>query len=115
MSPSARSRISNGSAIHDGIDGRSAAARRFRDVFGEIVSELGGADRLSEGQRQLARRCAMLAGSQSVSALVPRPEDVAAWFAFLATLFALPMTAEQLAVYRQCTGRAEPPTVAVRR
>jgi hypothetical protein len=61
MHPAARSRISNGSAILDGIDGRSREARRFRDVLGEIVSDLGGGDRLSEGQRQLARRCAMLA------------------------------------------------------
>jgi len=61
MPPAARSRISNGSAILDGIDGRSREARRFRDVLGEIVSDLGGADHLSEGQRQLARRCAMLA------------------------------------------------------
>ena len=55
-----RSRIANGSALLDGIDGRSAAARRFRDVLAEIVADLGGADRLSEGQRQIARRCAML-------------------------------------------------------
>src|SRR5215218_2650926 len=30
------------------------------------------------------------------------------WFAWLAALFALPMTPEQLEVYRQCTGRTEP-------
>lgn len=61
MSPTARSRISNGSAVLDGIDGRSSTARRFRDVLAEIVADLGGSDRLSEGQRQIARRCAMLA------------------------------------------------------
>ena len=33
-----------------------------------------------------------------------------AWFAFLAALFALPMTPEQFAIYRQCTGRACPPS-----
>jgi hypothetical protein len=32
-----------------------------------------------------------------------------AWQAFLAALFALPMTPEQLAVYQRCTGRTEPP------
>lgn len=32
-----------------------------------------------------------------------------AWFAFLAALFALPMTPEQLAIYQQCTGRIVPP------
>jgi hypothetical protein len=34
----------------------------------------------------------------------------AAWFAFLAALFALPMTTEELAIYREGTGRTEPPT-----
>ena len=33
-----------------------------------------------------------------------------AWFSFLAALFALPMTDEQRAIYRECTGRADPPT-----
>src|SRR5260370_34724682 len=58
--PTARSAITNGSTLLDGIDGRSAQARRFRDVLSEIVSDLGGGDHLSEGQRQLARRCALI-------------------------------------------------------
>ena len=33
-----------------------------------------------------------------------------AWRAFLAALFALPMTPEQLATYHRCTGRSAPPT-----
>src|SRR5450759_581376 len=33
----------------------------------------------------------------------------AAWHAFIAALFALPMTADQLAIYQRCTGRATPP------
>jgi hypothetical protein len=33
-----------------------------------------------------------------------------AWFAFVATLFALPLTAEQLETFQQCTGRSTPPT-----
>jgi hypothetical protein len=32
-----------------------------------------------------------------------------AWFTFLSALFALPMTEDQLALYRECTGRSEPP------
>jgi hypothetical protein len=62
-SASARSKVTNGAALFssDLIDGRSAMSRRFRDVLGAIVGDLGGSDRLSEGQRQLARRCALLA------------------------------------------------------
>jgi hypothetical protein len=37
-----------------------------------------------------------------------------AWRAFLASLFALPMSAEELAIYRRCTGRNEPPSQAHR-
>jgi hypothetical protein len=40
-----------------------------------------------------------------------QPESWSAWLAFLAALFALPMTDDQLAVYRQCTGRENAPTV----
>jgi hypothetical protein len=39
-----------------------------------------------------------------------RKPSWAAWFSFLAALFALPMTPEQLATYQQCTGRTEAPT-----
>jgi hypothetical protein len=35
-----------------------------------------------------------------------------AWFAFLAALFGLPFTPEQLAIYRKHTGLSEPPTEA---
>ena len=40
------------------------------------------------------------------------PATWAAWRAFLATLFALPMTDEQLATYRRCTGRVTAPAAA---
>ena len=55
-----RSRVSNGKALFVEADGRGPWGRRFRDVLAEIVSDLGGADRLSEGQRQLARRAATI-------------------------------------------------------
>lgn len=35
-------------------------ARRFRDLYLVIANDLGGVDNLSEGQRQLVRRAAML-------------------------------------------------------
>ena len=34
-----------------------------------------------------------------------------AWFAFVATLFALPLSDEQLATFKQCTGRSTPPSL----
>jgi hypothetical protein len=33
------------------------------------------------------------------------------WQTFLKALFALPMDKQDLALYRQCTGREKPPTV----
>jgi hypothetical protein len=39
-----------------------------------------------------------------------KPETWAAWYAFLATLFALPMSQGETALYTQCTGRELPPT-----
>jgi len=53
--------VSNGKRLHVVQPGDTAWARRFRDVLAEITSDLGGADLLSEGQRQLARRCATIA------------------------------------------------------
>src|SRR5262249_39082462 len=56
-----RSRVSNGKTMFVEADQRGPWARRWKDVLGEIVNDLGGADLLSEGQRQLARRIATLA------------------------------------------------------
>lgn len=39
-----------------------------------------------------------------------RADTWGAWRAFLAALFALPMTTEQLAIFQKCTGRAAPST-----
>ena len=44
----------------DHIDGRTAAAKRARDLMESIEQDLGGADRLSEGSRQLVQRAAVL-------------------------------------------------------
>lgn len=59
-SPRSRSAVSNGKRLHVIPPGDTKWARRFRDVFAEIVSDLGGSDDLSEGQRQLARRAATI-------------------------------------------------------
>jgi len=44
----------------DQVDGRTLAAKRVRDVIGTLQSDLGGADRLTEAQRQLVTRGALL-------------------------------------------------------
>jgi hypothetical protein len=42
------------------LDGRTAAARRARELIEAIETDLGGGDRLSEGERQLVQRAAVL-------------------------------------------------------
>jgi hypothetical protein len=55
-----RSKVTNGRALFVEADQRGPWARRWRDLFAEIIGDLGGADLLSEGQKQLARRCATI-------------------------------------------------------
>ncbi len=70
-----RSRVTNGSKLLPLADGRSVTARRFRDLYEDIATDLGGLDHLSEGQKQLIRRAAMLsAESERLEALSARGE-----------------------------------------
>jgi hypothetical protein len=55
-----RSAVSNGKRLFVKRPGDTAWARRFRDILSEIVSDIAPAGGLSEGQRQLARRCATI-------------------------------------------------------
>ena len=55
-----RSRVTNGNKLLPLADGRSVTARRFKDLVEFICVDLGGADRLSEGEKQLVRRAAAL-------------------------------------------------------
>jgi hypothetical protein len=59
-SPRTRSAVSNGRRLHVTKVGDTATSRRFRDLLAEIISDIGGSDGLSEGQRQLARRAATI-------------------------------------------------------
>jgi hypothetical protein len=60
--PRSRSAVTNGKRLHVIAPPDNKWQRRFRDVLAEIISDLGGAGAgLSEGQRQLARRCATIA------------------------------------------------------
>jgi hypothetical protein len=58
--PTARSRTTNGKQLLAGIDGRSAEARRYRDLCLSFADDLGGAAGLTESQRALVRQAAAL-------------------------------------------------------
>jgi hypothetical protein len=58
--PQGRSRVSNGSAVLPGVDGRSTWVRRLRDLMGLHLSDLGGDDAVSEAERSVVRRIATL-------------------------------------------------------
>lgn len=55
-----RSALTNGSRLLEGVDGRSAWARRLRDLIELHGTDLGGLDELSEAQRALIRRASAL-------------------------------------------------------
>jgi transposase len=57
----ARSRVSNHRDLLPDVDGRSAQARRYRDILAALVSDAGGLDRLGEARIQLLRRFASIA------------------------------------------------------
>jgi hypothetical protein len=77
-----KSKVTNGRALFtEPFDSNSAAGRRFKDILASIVSDLGGIDRLSEGERQLARRAAALSYScESLECrIIGGPPGDAAW------------------------------------
>ena len=55
-----KSRITNGSALLPGIDGRSPWVRRCKDVIAAHLSDLGGADNTSAAERSIIRRASTL-------------------------------------------------------
>src|SRR5437660_12686540 len=56
-----RSRMTNGTALLPDVDGRSAIARRLKDITSSILADQGGADQCSESRLQLVRRFAAAA------------------------------------------------------
>src|SRR5438270_13763209 len=56
-----RSRMTNGTALLPDVDGRSAIARRFKDITSGILADQGGAALCSETRKQLIRRFAAAA------------------------------------------------------
>lgn len=60
VKPSARSRVSNGKDLFlDGVDGRSAIARRYRDILAQLTSDIVGDP--SEARTIIIRRATQLA------------------------------------------------------
>jgi len=56
----ARSRVSNGTTLLPGVDGRSTWVRRLRDLIALHLSDLGGDAAVSEAERSIVRRVATL-------------------------------------------------------
>ena len=55
-----RSRVTNGSALLLGVDGRSAWIRRCRDVIAAHLSDMGGEDNTSAAERSIIRRASVM-------------------------------------------------------
>jgi hypothetical protein len=80
--PKGRSKVTNGKQLFLEGDARLKVSRRFRDVLASIATDLGGVDRLSEGQKQIARRCAMLSVECEImesAAVAGQPFDLDAY------------------------------------
>ena len=72
-----RSRVTNGSKLVAGVDGRSAEARRYKDVAMSLADDLGGAAGLTEAQRALVRQAAaMIVQSEKLQGAMLRGEEV---------------------------------------
>jgi hypothetical protein len=57
----ARARVTNHNDVLPGVDGRSAGARRYRDLVLEIVADQGGAEHCASARLVLIRRFAAAA------------------------------------------------------
>jgi len=56
-----RSRVTNGKSLFvEGVDSRGIWARRLRDLIDLHLSDLGGADAISEAERSIVRRASVL-------------------------------------------------------
>jgi hypothetical protein len=53
-----KSRLTNHRSLLPDLDGRSAGARRFRDLVGQLVVDQGGFEQMSESRIQLVKRFA---------------------------------------------------------
>ncbi len=56
----ARDRVSNGSALLHGVDGRNVWVRRCKAVIESHIADLGGLENTSSAERSIVRRAAVL-------------------------------------------------------
>jgi hypothetical protein len=73
-----RARVSNGIRLLNGVDGRSAEARRYRDLIASLAADLGGdPNKLSESVKALIRQtAAAVVVSERLQARIVRDEVV---------------------------------------
>jgi hypothetical protein len=72
-----RSRLTNGKDLLPDIDGRSAMARRFKDITAAVVTDQGGIGACSESRLQLVRRFAAAAVlAEQMEAALVRGEQI---------------------------------------
>jgi hypothetical protein len=57
--PEGRSRVGNGKAVLPDVDGRTAEMRRYKEIYAQLIDDLGGDP--SEAQDIIARRATTLA------------------------------------------------------
>ena len=76
-SPTVRSKITNGKQLLANVDGRTADARRYRDLCMSLADDIGGTSSLTEAQRALVRQAAaMIVQSETLQSAIVRGEIV---------------------------------------
>jgi hypothetical protein len=76
--PTVRAAVSNGSHLLPGIDGRSASARRYRDLVTDLAGDLGGETALTSAELALVRQAAATTmRAEQLQAAIVRGESVA--------------------------------------
>jgi len=75
--PTVRSRSTNDHLFIFGLDGRTAEARRVRDLIAMMVDALGGKESATDEEKSLAREAAFaIASSERTQARILRGEQV---------------------------------------
>jgi hypothetical protein len=103
------------------LDGRTAPARRARDLVARLQSDLGAGGGLSAAQTELVTRCALLsilAGDCEVKVLRNQPIDVHAYVALVncqrRVLQALGLQRDPKIIDGSTNGRVADPVLAAR-